>query len=184
MYCRKCGKEVQGDKEYCDACTEEMKIVCPYCGKKTNPNAKFCEHCEGYIGNQGTNKTTANAVKQVPQTKMCKSCGKIIPKSAFYCPICNKIADSSPIPTQPQSEPAPNKNTDTDSYAIGFLLGFLIGLIGLIIGLVLQKSEMKRGAIHGFLVQAIVTVVLVGIICCTTCSTMSHVTSIFSRINY
>ncbi len=158
MYCRKCGKEVQDNQEYCEACKEEMKTLCPYCGKKTNPYERFCEHCEGYLGNLDASKetpkvSTTNVAKQEPQTKNCQACGKKIPKTAFYCPVCNKIADVADV------SPTYETDEDTGSYGVGFLLGFLTGLIGLIVGLAIGKSDTTRGALLGFFIQLIISVV-------------------------
>lgn len=169
MYCRKCGKVVIGDNEYCNDCKELMKIVCPYCGKKTDANDKFCKHCEGYIGKDSKASVSPTQPKPNVDTKTCLSCGSIIPKSAFYCPICKKMSNSTPV--------AQTTSIDKGSYAGGFLLGFLLGLIGFIIALCINKEETKRGALHAFLISLVIGIIAVIAVCCVTCQVVSNIPS-------
>ena len=78
---------------------EEEKIVCPFCGKPTSPQEKFCEACEGYIGEKAKDcekiivskeKETEKepiaetlVVEVEPKREMlgiCKMCGKVVYK--------------------------------------------------------------------------------------------------------
>ena len=165
MYCRKCGKVVNDGEEYCDACKEAMKIVCPHCGKMTQPK-KFCPYCGGNL----TDKEDAKKVMQpeIPK-KTCMACGSQIPKDAFYCPICRKISATSTTPTV--------SHRDEGSYFSGLLLGLFCGLLGLIIGISLEKSETKRGAIDGFWIQFAIGIVLVIVISYVARSAISEISS-------
>ena len=172
MYCRKCGKVVKDGEEYCTSCKASMKIVCPHCGKKTNANDKFCEHCDGYLSkkNEGEEKDSSNPVQAEIPKKMCMACGRQIPKDAFFCPICKKMSNTPPTPAYTYH--SSTSQLLEGSYGAGFALGFLLGLIGLIIGIALDKSETKRGAIHGFIVQLVIGVILVIVVSCSTCSAL------------
>ena len=52
------------------------------------------------------------------------------------------------------------------SYWAGFALGFFLGLIGLIIAIAIDKSETKRGAVTGFIISIVISVVAVGCVIC------------------
>lgn len=176
MYCRKCGKVVKDGEEYCTSCKDSMKIVCPHCGKKTNTNDKFCEHCDGYLGKSGENKNTSPKTTQSTNhetagpKKTCMACGRQIPKDAFFCPICKKMSNTAPAPAY--TNHSSTSHIVEGSYGAGFALGFLLGLIGLIIGIALDKSETKRGALHGFLTELVISIILVVVVSCATCSAL------------
>ena len=180
MFCRRCGKEVIGEEEFCEECKQAMglnaKVICPFCGKETPKEEMFCKHCEGYLGNlnhiknEQTSSPKAAKTQKVTETKVCQSCRNVIPKNSIYCPICKKMADTQPVQYS---------NSSQGSYGAGWALGFFLGLIGLIIGLCIDKSETKRGAIAGFIVAVvlsfIVTIFGVG---CVMCSVNSYMGSI------
>ena len=56
---------------------------------------------------------------------------------------------------------------DEGSYWAGFALGFFLGLIGLIIAIAIDKSETKRGAVTGFIISIVISVVAVGCVICS-----------------
>lgn len=168
MYCRKCGKEVEGDREFCENCAPQtpsvdMKI-CQYCGKETSKAERFCQHCGGYFKD-----STAPQKKWQPpkpqnsstnnSTKGCRSCGAVIPKANFYCPKCGKMADTAPYATE----------VNSGSFAIGFILVWCVGLIGLIIAYSMNQSETWRGAKCCFKILIALIVVLLVLIVFVTC---------------
>ncbi|MBE6884479.1 MAG: TM2 domain-containing protein [Ruminococcaceae bacterium] len=92
-------------------------------------------------------QTTTNA----PETKFCKHCGKVIPKSVTFCPECGKQVEetSPPAAAIPQivinnTNSNVNSNTNTNTNNVGvpypmmkpknkwvaFLLCFLLGFFG------------------------------------------------------
>lgn len=85
----------------------------------------------------------------------CPECNHEVSDSAEICPNCGyRIKKySSTIVNNQQS--TPHYYQDVGSYGGGWALGFFLGLIGLIIGIAIDKSETKRGAIHGFLVELV-----------------------------
>lgn len=127
-------------------------MFCKYCGKEVQSTDGFCEHCESYLGSDAPAKTTIDPTPQ--PTKTCMACGRQIPKEKFYCPICGQMAN---MPSKPTS----SSSTSTQgSFGVGFLFGFLFSLLGILIAVLVGQSETKRGAYAGFLVQAVIGIIL------------------------
>ena len=172
MYCRKCGKEVEGDREFCESCAPQtppanMKI-CQYCGKETSNLERFCQHCGGYFKDSTApqKKWQPSAPKSsTPNSNMksCRNCGSLVPKTNVYCSRCGKMADTVSY-----------TYVNPGSFASGFLLIFFLGLIGLIIVGALNQSETWRGAkccLKVWLIIVLITVVLVGVAYCALSQT-------------
>ncbi len=168
MFCKYCGKELEGTQEICLDCQEKQKTTCPYCGAKVSKGARFCDSCDAYLGNsaqpQNSSAPGPKKIEQKPLTKMCKACHREIPANSTICPICKKWANVTPTPT----------SAIEGSYWAGFLLSFLLGLIGFIIALAIDKEETKRGAKAG-IIWGIIIAVFLGII--VGCSILNSVRS-------
>ena len=165
MYCRKCGKEVIGDAEYCSNCVtlSVEKLICPYCGKETSASNCICEHCASFL--KTAKKTEA---KPSVNMKTCLNCGGKIPKSAIYCPKCHTMPDTKSAPKQSSVYDEDNSSTaynEGNSFILGILVGFLLSFIGLLIAWVKGNSEVVRGAKYAVFAQLIVGVIVLLVRC-------------------
>lgn len=158
MFCKYCGKEVDGDIAVCLECQENHKGFCPYCGNATKTSSRFCEHCDAFLGNTQTPKKTSAPKKTMATTKKCVNCRSDIPASSFYCPVCGRMANTISPPTYPTS--------NQGSFLTGFLLVFFLGVIGLIIAYCSRQEDTKRGAKVTFLVCFLIVLLLFGIVGC------------------
>jgi len=101
--------------------------------------------------------------------KTCSRCGCSCDDNEKFCHNCgNEFVTGQPynnMNNNPYGNPYGNPNgaqpVDNGTLVGGFALGFLLGLIGLIIALVVGKSDTKKGAIWGFVIQAILGVILI-----------------------
>lgn len=155
MFCRLCGKQVEGQEEFCESCKLSEKMTCCYCGKETSKQKRFCEHCGGYFKDSKVPQkkwqppTPTNTANRVGM-KYCQACGRSIPGSDFFCSICGKMADASVT-----------HRKNVGSFWIGMLLVWGLGLIGLIVAYAIGKSETIRGAKVWFTIHIIVVALLV-----------------------
>ena len=172
MYCRKCGKEVVGDREFCENCAAQASPVdmmtCPYCGKETSKAERFCQHCNGFFKDskvaqkkwQPSNSATTRVVQSV-NMKNCCFCGRSIPVTDFYCSKCGKMSDVKPY-SQPYNKHCPSENVG--SFAVGFILVWFLGLIGLLIAHSMKQSETWRGAKCCLKIEVIIVVIALAVL--------------------
>lgn len=135
-------------------------MKCPYCEKETAANEKFCAHCGAYIGNLDENGQVKQAApvqqpaqpQQQQAMKYCRACGALIPQSSFYCPKCNKIADTTPANT------ANAQSTQNNGMATaGFIVSFFSSLIGIILCIIgLNRAKTMGGKGKGMAIAGII----------------------------
>ena len=112
----------------------------------------------------------------------CSKCGTEVDFDTQYCPKCGAPQSTSSY------QPAPQRPTDPhDSGSIGwFILGFLVTIVGLILYLVWINDRPKDakmaglGALVGFLIGIVFSIIYVGIIMAMMSSTSPD--SIFSML--
>ena len=167
MFCRLCGVEVKNSEEFCSSCKakqDKSTKFCPFCGQKVKGLERFCLHCEGYLGettiSQKTSGNVAPKIEDKPKTKYCKACFAEIPKDVFYCPKCNKIADTKPAPSYSGKTGRAEKTKIK-----GFLLGFLLSIFGVFLTWCFGDDEMLENSWLGFICDVGVGI-LITIFCC------------------
>lgn len=109
----------------------------------------------------------------------CPECKGTISSTVDSCPHCGyrlslteKEAAIADAEINPPKTPSSNTQTqfpnstnssvveDEGSSGGGFALGFLLGIIGLIIAIAIGKKNTKSGAVGGFVLQAIIGLVI------------------------
>lgn len=86
MYCRFCGRQIDGDAQFCTSCGKQqserfipVKKFCSFCDRPIDKDAQFCTHC----GKQ-------QPVSFKPVKLYCRFCGKQIDEDAKFCTYCGK----------------------------------------------------------------------------------------------
>ena len=110
-------------------------IKCPECKKTISSTVDSCPHC-GY--------KLSNAEKELALAE-----AEVNPPSIEEKPTTTVINNNQ------TSVPK-----DEGSGGGGFVLGILLGIFGLIIAIAVGKSKTKSGAVGGFIVQAIIGLII------------------------
>ena len=84
--CAQCGKKMNANSKFCDACGGEVKAsvkyptayVCAQCGEKANASSKFCSKCGGEIVQK----------KLIPTVYCCSACGAKAKATDKFCATC------------------------------------------------------------------------------------------------
>jgi|GEM_PF-1698093 len=164
IHCSNCGHELSPLTDVCPFCNEDpRKVIDPKakddsfwrceCGQLNDKADNFCQQCK--------QKKPEQTFPSKPQSTLinCPACGNQVSREAFSCPKCGHPIKQQEKVFQPTQTYQPPTNSDEGSYGGGWALGLLLGIIGLIIALVGSKSETKRGALHGFILQAIIGII-------------------------